>query len=125
MGIILKIFFTGRFIVLSTIMYLVMGWMTVLAIDPIIETVTPTALWLLGIGGFILYRRVVLFPIGSHGLQPRDMALVCHDRCRLSLLCGVDAGLGSATHPMRYRIMELGNNVIAFDDLSVTRQQSP
>jgi hemolysin III len=50
-GIVFKLFFTGRFELLSTLMYLAMGWMVVFAIGPMLRTVGTAELVWLGIGG--------------------------------------------------------------------------
>ncbi len=39
-GIILKLFFTGRYQLLSTIMYVVMGWIVVFAIKPLVANLS-------------------------------------------------------------------------------------
>jgi hemolysin III len=50
-GITLKLFLTGRFKGISTIVYVAMGWMAVLAIKPMLATVPmATLLWLLAGG---------------------------------------------------------------------------
>jgi hemolysin III len=60
-GIILKLFFTGRFNLLSTIMYVVMGWLGLLLIKPLANSLPIEGLvWLLSGGaaytvGAILY----------------------------------------------------------------------
>lgn len=62
-GVILKIFYTGRFNLLSTIMYVVMGWNIVFAISPLIEKLgQPGFLWLLS-GGILYTIGAVLFMI--------------------------------------------------------------
>lgn len=62
-GIILKLFFTGRFNILSTIMYVIMGWMMVFAINPLIENLpTEGLLWLLA-GGISYTIGAVLYSI--------------------------------------------------------------
>ena len=43
-GIVLKLFFTGRFHLLSTLMYIFMGWMIVFAAKPVVERIPPGAL---------------------------------------------------------------------------------
>lgn len=59
-GIILKIFYTGRYNLLSTIMYVVMGWNIVFAIFPLIEKLGATGFyWLLG--GGIIYSLGAVF----------------------------------------------------------------
>jgi hemolysin III len=59
-GIVLKLFLTGRFKGISTIVYVAMGWMAVLAIKPMLATVPmPTLLWLLA--GGLAYTLGTLF----------------------------------------------------------------
>ncbi|NDY96397.1 PAQR family membrane homeostasis protein TrhA [Wenzhouxiangella limi] len=59
-GIVLKLFFTGRFRYLSTATYIGMGWLVVVAFVPLTEAVTPSALgWL--IAGGISYTAGTLF----------------------------------------------------------------
>ncbi|MEN1727277.1 MAG: hemolysin III family protein [Pseudomonadota bacterium] len=50
-GIVFKVFFTGRFKALSTITYIGMGWLVVIAFAPLSQALTPTALTLLILGG--------------------------------------------------------------------------
>ncbi len=50
-GIVLKLFFAGRADVLSTIAYLVMGWLVVIAVKPLLAALPAGALWLLLSGG--------------------------------------------------------------------------
>ncbi len=62
-GVILKIFYTGRFDKISTIAYVVMGWLVVFAIKPLYTNLPLEGLyWLLGGGlsytlGAVLYSR--------------------------------------------------------------------
>lgn len=62
-GVILKIFYTGRFDKISTIAYVIMGWLVVFAIKPLYSNLPLEGLyWLLGGGlsytlGAILYSR--------------------------------------------------------------------
>ncbi len=62
-GIVLKIFFTGRFRVVSTLLYLLMGWLVVVAVRPIYQELPRAALfWLLAgglayTGGVVFYLR--------------------------------------------------------------------
>ena len=59
-GIVLKIFFTGRFKILSTLMYLAMGWVFMLTVGPLIENLGwPGFFWLLG--GGLSYSIGALF----------------------------------------------------------------
>jgi hemolysin III len=65
-GIVLKLFFAGRADVLSTVAYLVMGWLVVIAIKPLVAALPAGALWLLVAGGlcysfgtiFYLWQRL-------------------------------------------------------------------
>lgn len=50
-GIVFKLFFVNRFNVLSTIIYLLMGWMIVIAGKPLIENVPTPGLYYLIAGG--------------------------------------------------------------------------
>lgn len=50
-GIVLKFFFTGRYNKLSTLAYVIMGWVVIIALRPLIENLsTPGLIWL-SIGG--------------------------------------------------------------------------
>jgi hemolysin III len=51
LGIILKSFFTGKKELLSTVLYVVMGWVAVIAIKPLFDSVTLTTFMLLMAGG--------------------------------------------------------------------------
>ncbi|MDP1579267.1 MAG: hemolysin III family protein [Candidatus Didemnitutus sp.] len=50
-GVVLKFFFAGRFNVISTLAYLAMGWLVVIAAKPLMAAVPSGALWLLVAGG--------------------------------------------------------------------------
>ncbi|RLA08206.1 MAG: hemolysin D [Gammaproteobacteria bacterium] len=50
-GIILKLFFTGQYNLLSTIIYVIMGWMVIFFILPIIDNLPTAGLIWLSIGG--------------------------------------------------------------------------
>ena len=59
-GIIFKMFFIGRFEVLSTVAYVGMGWICVIAYRQMIDSLTPSGLaWL--IAGGVVYTVGVLF----------------------------------------------------------------
>lgn len=62
-GTVLKIFYTGRYKILSTLMYVFMGWMVLFAIVPLSEKL-PTAgmFWLLG-GGLSYSVGAILYSI--------------------------------------------------------------
>ncbi|MGB3681934.1 MAG: hemolysin III family protein [Rubrobacteraceae bacterium] len=59
-GIAFKVFFTGRLNALSTTIYVLMGWLGVIAAKPIIEMVPTGALWWLAAGG-IVYTAGTIF----------------------------------------------------------------
>jgi hemolysin III len=50
-GIVFKLFSTGRFRILSTMLYLAMGWIAVVATRPLLATVDPTTLVWIVAGG--------------------------------------------------------------------------
>lgn len=59
-GIVLKLFYTGRYNLLSTIMYVVMGWIIVFAVKPLYDNLEPAGLiWL--ITGGVSYTIGALF----------------------------------------------------------------
>lgn len=59
-GIALKLFYTGRFRVLSTLVYVAMGWVVVIAIGPLVERVPhDTIAWL--VAGGVLYTAGAVF----------------------------------------------------------------
>ena len=60
LGIVFKVFFTGRFEALSLILYAAMGWMIVFQINTVIDKLTSGAFWLLATGG-IVYTAGILF----------------------------------------------------------------
>lgn len=59
-GTVFKIHFVKRFLHMSTILYLVMGWMIVLAWGPLVSNVPAQGIALLGIGG-LLYSVGAVF----------------------------------------------------------------
>ncbi len=59
-GIVFKLFFTGRFRLLSTATYVGMGWLALVAFVPLAAALTPTALTWLIIGG-VLYTTGTIF----------------------------------------------------------------
>lgn len=62
-GITLKLFFTGRFNVLSTLMYVFMGWIIVFAISPLIENLSSKGLFWLIAGGIAYTTGAILYSI--------------------------------------------------------------
>lgn len=61
LGIIFKIFYINRFQLLSTYLYLGMGWLAILAIKPLFENLPPNGLWLLMAGGLSYSIGVIFF----------------------------------------------------------------
>jgi hemolysin III len=59
-GTILKIFFTGRFEVISLLLYVVMGWLIVFDFEALKASVSSEGLWLL-IGGGLAYTSGIIF----------------------------------------------------------------
>tara|TARA_B100000795_G_scaffold267821_1_gene253464 strand:+ start:1119 stop:1760 length:642 start_codon:yes stop_codon:yes gene_type:complete len=62
-GIILKLFYTGKFDKLSTLMYVLMGWQIVLVIKPIIAKLSTEGLQLLIAGGVFYTIGALLYSI--------------------------------------------------------------
>lgn len=62
-GVLLKLFFTGRFNKLSTVIYLLMGWQVVFLIKPLTENLSPFSFNLLFIGGLFYSIGAMLYMI--------------------------------------------------------------
>lgn len=62
-GIILKLFFTGKFDKISTAMYLLMGWQVMFFIKPLIDVLTNFSLNLLIAGGLFYTVGAILYSI--------------------------------------------------------------
>jgi hemolysin III len=62
-GTVLKIFFTGRYTVFSTLMYVFMGWIIVFAISPLIENLPGEGLFWLIAGGVAYTTGAILYSI--------------------------------------------------------------
>jgi hemolysin III len=60
LGIVFKAFFTKKFLFLSTLMYIVMGWLIIAAWTPLVHTLSPAGIELLVWGG-ILYTVGTIF----------------------------------------------------------------
>jgi hemolysin III len=59
-GVVFKIFFTGRYRMLSTALYIGMGWLVLIALVPLVQAVSPAGLaWL--VAGGVLYTLGTLF----------------------------------------------------------------
>ena len=62
-GIILKLFFTGKYNLISTLMYVFMGWIIVFAIKPLIENLSSDGLFWLVAGGMAYTTGAILYSI--------------------------------------------------------------
>lgn len=62
-GVILKLFFTGKYNVLSTLMYVFMGWIIIFAIKPLINNLSPEGLFWLVAGGIAYTTGAVIYSI--------------------------------------------------------------
>ncbi|NOQ97747.1 MAG: hemolysin III family protein [Calditrichae bacterium] len=62
-GIILKLFFTGKYNLLSTIMYILMGWIIVFAIKPLIDNLPLEGLLWLFAGGMAYTIGAIIYSI--------------------------------------------------------------
>jgi hemolysin III len=79
-GMVFKLFYTGRFKLLSTIVYVVMGWLVVVAIEPLLKSVDAFTLgWLLAGGLF--------YTLGTYFYQ-RDSVRYFHAIWHLFVLVG-------------------------------------
>lgn len=60
-GLVMKLFFTGRYKLLSTLLYLLMGWMVIFAIKPLIDNMSVIGIaWLIS-GGLAYTFGAVLY----------------------------------------------------------------
>lgn len=62
-GVILKLFFTGKYNLLSTLMYVFMGWMIVFAITPLVNNLSREGLFWLFAGGVAYTTGAILYSI--------------------------------------------------------------
>ena len=60
-GMILKFFLAGRFRVLSTLIYILMGWLIVIAIKPLAAALPAGGIWLLAAGGLCYTGGTVFY----------------------------------------------------------------
>ena len=62
-GIILKLFFTGKYDKISTVIYLLMGWQVLLFIKPLASSLSKNELYLLILGGLFYTVGAILYSI--------------------------------------------------------------
>ena len=83
-GVVLKLFYTGRFDKLSTTVYLLMGWKVLFVIRPLMEQLSAESLQLLFVGGLFYSFGAVLYSLKklpyNHALFHVFVVLgsVCH-----------------------------------------------
>jgi len=63
LGVLWKIFFTGRFEVIATIVYILMGWMGVVAVRDMLANVPPAGVLFLFAGGIVYTLGVIFYAI--------------------------------------------------------------
>ncbi|WP_375237972.1 hemolysin III family protein [Aurantibacter sp.] len=62
-GVILKLFFTGKFNAISTVLYVAMGWLIVLDFEALKTIVEPNGIYLLFTGGFFYTVGVIFYAV--------------------------------------------------------------
>ena len=62
-GIILKLFFTGKYSLISTLMYLFLGWMVIFFINPLMDSLSSNGFIWLAAGGLSYTVGAVLYSI--------------------------------------------------------------
>lgn len=71
-GVIFKLYYTGRFRVLSTLLYLMMGWMVIFAFEPIREAIPYDGLILIFTGGMFYTLGALIYllekPLFHHAI---------------------------------------------------------
>jgi hemolysin III len=65
LGVIIKLFYTGRFDLISTLMYVLMGWMIVFAINPLIKNLSIIGLYWLLAGGIAYTVGAIFYSLQS------------------------------------------------------------
>jgi len=60
-GMAFKVLTTGRFAILSTVAYVLMGWLCIVAVKPMFVLLSPGALALLGAGGLFYIVGIVFY----------------------------------------------------------------
>ena len=63
LGIVLKLFFTGRFSAFSILLYVFMGWVIILDLDYLINTMPSRGLWLMSAGGLFYTVGIIFYAI--------------------------------------------------------------
>ena len=63
LGTLFKLFFTGKFEVLSVLLYLAMGWLIVLDFQNLGDNISPFALKMVALGGLFYTVGIVFYAI--------------------------------------------------------------
>lgn len=64
-GIVFKVFFAGRFKVLSTVIFILMGWAAVLLIPQILTTLSSQFMFYLVLGGIFYTLGAIIYALGK------------------------------------------------------------
>ena len=76
-GVVLKLFFTGKFDKLSTAMYLLMGWQAIFIIKPMYEKLLSESFWLIVLGGLFYSIGAVFYSIEKIKNESRYFSRFC------------------------------------------------
>ncbi len=63
LGVLLKLFFTGKYEVLSLILYVLMGWLIVFDISNLLTQMPGEGLFLLALGGFLYTIGIIFYAV--------------------------------------------------------------
>ena len=85
-GIVFKFWFIDHFQILSTAVYLAMGWIALIALKPLLSSIPQHGIYWLLAGGLALFDRCRILRRSPPSLRPRDLARLCHSRECLPLL---------------------------------------
>ena len=102
-GVLWKIFFTGRYEVIATIVYVLMGWMSLLAYRQMAANIPPLGLILLIRRRNCLHAGGVILRPGESALQSRRVASLCVRRQRLPFRRGRYAFIITVPETWRFR----------------------
>jgi hemolysin III len=94
-GVVLKLIWVNRFARLSVALYLFLGWTIVVAIEPLLASVSPPAIMLLVIGG-VLYTIGMLFHLWER--LPYQQA-IWHGFVAAAAVCHYAAVMGEVALP--------------------------
>ncbi|TDX49205.1 PAQR family membrane homeostasis protein TrhA [Orenia marismortui] len=63
LGVIFKVFYTGRFGIFSTILYIAMGWLVIVAIKPLLSVLTTASIVFLVVGGSLYTIGTIFYAV--------------------------------------------------------------